>query len=60
MQPALFVENQGQWADASTRYGFEGSGAHALFTDAGPVLQASQREPVDGAGSEPGIHWGDG
>jgi len=47
--PALFVENQGQWADDAVRYAFQGSGANVLFTDAGPVFQLLQGEP-----SEPG------
>ena len=49
LSPALFVENQGQWADESIRYAFQGSGANVLFTDGGPVFQVFQREQVDGA-----------
>ena len=45
--PALFVENQGQWADESVRYGFSGSGANVLHTDSGPVFQLFQREAVE-------------
>ena len=45
--PALFVENQGQWADESVRYGFSGSGANVLHTDTGPVFQLFQREAVE-------------
>ncbi|MCY2994691.1 MAG: SBBP repeat-containing protein [Planctomycetota bacterium] len=37
--PALFAANQGQVADASVRYAFQGSGANVLLTDNGPVLQ---------------------
>ncbi len=43
VSPALFVENQGQWADESIRYAFQGSGANVLFTDGGPVFQVFQR-----------------
>ena len=35
LSPALFVENQGQWADQSIRYGFHGDGANVLFTERG-------------------------
>ena len=53
--PALFVENQGQWADASVRYLFQGSGASVAHTDGGPVFQIFQREPVEEAEGDPGI-----
>ena len=39
LSPALFVENQGQWADESIRYAFQGDTANVLFTDTGPVFQ---------------------
>jgi len=45
--PALFVKNEGQWADASIRYGFHGSGANVLFTDDGLRLQVFRREAVE-------------
>ena len=48
--PALFVENQGQLADESVRYGFFGSGANVLHTDSGPVFQLFQREAVEETG----------
>jgi hypothetical protein len=44
--PALFVENQGQWADASIRYGFQSKGGNVLFTDAGPVFQLFGQTPA--------------
>jgi len=37
--PALFVENQGQWADESVRFVHSGSGVNVAMTDAGPVFQ---------------------
>ncbi|MBN2023183.1 MAG: SBBP repeat-containing protein [Pirellulales bacterium] len=48
VSPALFVENRGQWADASVRYAFFGSGANVLHTDAGPVIQLFKEETVAG------------
>jgi len=56
--PALFVENQGQWEDASVRYAFEGAGATVLHTDSGLVLHLHQREGdglADDASSLPGL-----
>jgi hypothetical protein len=41
--PALFAENQGQWADAAVRYVFQGDGANVAMTDAGPVFQVFQQ-----------------
>jgi hypothetical protein len=41
--PALFVQNQGQIADASIRYAFQGSGANVLMTDSGVIFQVSQK-----------------
>ena len=41
---ALFVENQGQWEDASIHYAFQGSGANVLFTDAGATFQVFRQE----------------
>lgn len=40
--PALFVANEGQWADGAVRYAFHGSGANVLHTDAGPVFDVFQ------------------
>jgi VCBS repeat-containing protein len=37
--PALFAENQGQWADASVRFVHDGNGANVAMTDSGPVFQ---------------------
>jgi hypothetical protein len=41
--PALFAQNQGQWADAAVRYVFQGDGVNVAMTDAGPVFQVSQQ-----------------
>ena len=55
VSPALFVENQGQWADDSIKYAFQGSGASVLFTDTGPVFQLLMQEAAQEAeGSENG------
>ncbi|HUU42770.1 MAG TPA: SBBP repeat-containing protein, partial [Planctomycetota bacterium] len=39
LSPALFVANEGQWADEAVRYAYLRDGANVLFTDAGPVFQ---------------------
>jgi hypothetical protein len=44
LSPALFVENQGQWADPSVRYVHQGSDANVAMTDAGPVFQVFRQE----------------
>jgi hypothetical protein len=49
VSPALFVENQGQWADASIRYLHQGNGANVAMTDAGPVFHVFRQETVDGS-----------
>jgi len=38
VSPALFVENQGQWADPSVRYVHSGNGANVAMTDAGVLF----------------------
>ncbi|MHB1036456.1 MAG: DUF7948 domain-containing protein [Pirellulales bacterium] len=43
--PAVFVGNQGQWADDSVRFAFNGSGANVAMTDHGPVFQLFQQDP---------------
>ncbi len=45
ISPALFVENQGQWADESVRFVHQGDGANVAMTDAGPVFQLFRSEP---------------
>ena len=50
--PALFVENQGQWADESIQFLHQGNGANVAMTDTGPVFQlfrrvGEQEEPFD-------------
>ena len=47
ISPALFVENQGQWEDASVQYAFFGDGANVLHTDTGPVFQLFRREAIE-------------
>src|SRR3972149_5567711 len=50
VSPALFVENQGQWANESVRFVHQGDGANVALTDAGPVFQVfRQQENVDSA-----------
>ena len=46
---AVFVENQGQWADETVRYAFHGDGATVLHTDAGPVFHLYERADADPA-----------
>ena len=48
--PALFVQNQGQWADESVRYVHNGSWANVAMTDAGPVFQVFRSARSDGTG----------
>ncbi len=43
----LFIENQGQWADASVRYGFQDHGLSVSMTDAGPLFRLR-----DGSGAD--------
>lgn len=47
VSPALFVENQGQWADESIRYLHHGDGVNVAMTDQGPVFQAFRREVAE-------------
>ena len=42
--PALFVENQGQWADESVRFLHEGDGVNVAMTDRGVIFQLYQFE----------------
>jgi hypothetical protein len=39
--PALFAENQGQWADASVRYAFHRGGAGVAFTETGLAIRVA-------------------
>lgn len=45
--PALFVENQGQWAEAELKYVFAGAGANIAHTSSGIEFQLLQHERVD-------------
>ena len=47
--PSLFVENQGQWADASIRYACQGMAGNVLHTDTGPVVQMLHEEATGDA-----------
>ena len=40
LNPPLFIENQGQWADAQVRFACQGNAGAVLITDRGPVFQA--------------------
>ena len=42
--PAVFIENQGQWEDASIRFTMNATGANAGLTDQGVRFQLFQRE----------------
>ncbi len=37
--PAVFIENQGHWADESVRFVHRGQGANIAHTDSGPVFE---------------------
>jgi hypothetical protein len=50
VSPALFVENQGQWADPSVRYIHQGNGVNVAMTDAGPVFQVLRDDPANPQG----------
>ena len=52
--PALFVPNQGQFANASTRYAFEGMGADISFTNRGLTFQVDQAPTAGSASSGTG------
>jgi hypothetical protein len=49
--PALFAENQGQWADASVHYAFQRGGAGVAFTDTGLAIRVTV--PVETGESAP-------
>ncbi|HUU85066.1 MAG TPA: SBBP repeat-containing protein [Phycisphaerae bacterium] len=49
VSPALFVENQGQWADETVRYVHQGDGANVAMTDSGPVFQVFRQDPAPDA-----------
>ena len=53
VSPALFVENQGQWADPAVRFVHNGDGANVAMTDSGPVFQVFRQVPREGAGGAP-------
>src|SRR5574340_110042 len=60
ISPALFVENQGQWADESVRYLHQGDDASVAMTDTGPVFQLTRRDansPLP-LGEGPGVRAG--
>lgn len=50
--PALFVENQGQWADAAVRYFHQGQGASVAMMDSRVAFQVVRREALDPASAE--------
>jgi len=53
MSPALFVENRGQFEDASIRYLHHGRGALVALTDSGPVIQLRRPGATRGMGILP-------
>jgi hypothetical protein len=53
VSPALFVENQGQWADPSVRFVHNGDSANVAMTDTGPVFQVFRQVPREGAAGAP-------
>ena len=54
---ALFVENQGQWADESVRYAFDGDAANITFTTTGLEFLLTERQAV--AETQGGLARGD-
>jgi len=54
--PALFAENQGQWADASLRYVHKGSGANVAMTDSGPVFRIFRRTKSSSSSSSSNLY----
>jgi len=52
--PARFVENQGQWPDASVRFAHDGNGVNVALTDMGPRFQVFRQEPEPDAEGTPG------
>ena len=46
---ALFVENNGQWADEQIRYGFSGDGVNIAFQDDGLAFHLIQQEVIETA-----------
>ncbi|MEN6425148.1 MAG: SBBP repeat-containing protein [Phycisphaerales bacterium] len=44
VSPALFVENQGQWSDASVRYVHDGASVDVAVTDSGVRFLATKRD----------------
>lgn len=47
---ALFIENQGQWADSSVRYLLSRPGAQVAVTDSGPVFRVFDSQADGGSG----------
>jgi hypothetical protein len=50
--PALFVENQGQWADESVRFLHSSDGASVAMTDTGPVFQVRREKAPEGGNQD--------
>jgi len=50
--PAVFIENQGQWADSTVRYVHNGQGANIAHTDSGPVFELFREVPGDADDAE--------
>ena len=50
VSPALFVENQGQWAEESVRFMHQGDDAAVAMTDEGILFDVSRHEDLDGVG----------
>jgi hypothetical protein len=54
VSPALFVANEGQWADESVRFVFNGRGASVAHTDSGLVFELFRQETQDGDAGQDG------
>ena len=55
-KPTVFVENQGQWADASVRFALSCGGASVGLTGSGLRFLLIQRENDELGGAAPGLH----
>ncbi len=53
--PAVFIENQGQWADETIRFALSSMGANVGLTDEGVRFQLFQRESGETEGASRGL-----
>ena len=51
--PSVFIQNEGQWTDASIQFALDGSGANVGLTDKGPRFQLFRRTAAPSDPSDP-------